>query len=52
MAAASPPNSQLFSPADDPDGLWVAEDAEDEDRILGFALSWVCGDIWFLRNSL
>jgi GNAT superfamily N-acetyltransferase len=47
MAAASPPTFQLFSLRDDPDGLWVAED---EGRILGFAWSWVCGDIWFLAQ--
>ena len=32
---------------DDPDGLWVAEDRGD---ILGFAWSWVCGDVWFLAQ--
>jgi GNAT superfamily N-acetyltransferase len=32
---------------DDPDGLWVAEDA---DQILGFAFSWACGDLWFLAQ--
>ncbi|MCK1366454.1 GNAT family N-acetyltransferase [Bradyrhizobium sp. 62] len=47
MAAASPPNFQLFSLTDDPDGLWVAED---EGRILGFAWSWICGHIWFLAQ--
>ncbi|MDL2405003.1 GNAT family N-acetyltransferase [Rhizobium calliandrae] len=47
MAAASPPNFQLFSLNDDPDGLWIAEDDGD---ILGFAWSWVCGDIWFLAQ--
>ncbi|MCK1656168.1 GNAT family N-acetyltransferase [Bradyrhizobium sp. 151] len=47
MAAVSPPNFQLFSLTDDPDGLWVAED---EGRILGFAWSWVCGEIWFLAQ--
>ncbi|WP_377830751.1 hypothetical protein ACFKHW_05385 [Bradyrhizobium lupini] len=26
MAATSPPNFQLFSLTDDPEGLWVAED--------------------------
>ena len=37
----------MFSLKDDPDGLWVAEaDAE----IVGFALSWVCGDLWFLAE--
>ena len=29
MATASPPNFQLFSLKDDPDGLWVAEDGGD-----------------------
>ena len=47
MATASPPNFQLFSLKDDPDGLWVAEDRGD---ILGFAWSWVCGDVWFLAQ--
>src|SRR5262245_5912443 len=31
----------------DADGLWVAEDAG---QILGFAFSWVCGDLWFLAQ--
>ncbi|MBB3589903.1 GNAT superfamily N-acetyltransferase [Rhizobium sp. BK529] len=47
MAAASPPNFQLFSLQDDPDGLWVAEE---NGEILGFAWSWVCGDVWFLAQ--
>jgi len=47
MATASPPNFQLFSLNDDPDGLWIAEDGGE---ILGFAWSWVCGDIWFLAQ--
>jgi GNAT superfamily N-acetyltransferase len=47
MAVSSPPRFQLFSLKDDADGLWVAE--EDE-RILGFAWSWVCGDMWFLAQ--
>ncbi|WP_028745964.1 GNAT family N-acetyltransferase [Rhizobium mesoamericanum] len=47
MAKASPPNFQLFSLKDDPDGLWVAESGGD---LLGFAWSWVCGDIWFLAQ--
>jgi hypothetical protein len=32
---------------DDPDGLWVAEEAG---QMLGFAFSWVCGDLWFLAG--
>lgn len=47
MASLRPPQFQLFSINDDPDGLWVAEDAG---RILGFAFSWVCGDLWFLAE--
>ncbi len=47
MATLRPPEFQLFSLRDDPDGLWVAE-ADGE--ILGFALSWVCGDLWFLAE--
>jgi GNAT superfamily N-acetyltransferase len=47
MAAPSPPRFQTFSLADDPDGLWVAEDAG---RMLGFAFSWACGDLWFLAQ--
>jgi len=47
MAAAHPPEFQLFSLKDDADGLWVAEEANE---ILGFAWSWVCGDLWFLAQ--
>ena len=47
MASARSPNFQMFSLRDDPDGLWVAEDAGE---ILGFAWSWVCGDFWFLAQ--
>ncbi|WVT76126.1 GNAT family N-acetyltransferase (plasmid) [Sinorhizobium chiapasense] len=47
MATASPPSFQLFSLKDDPDGLWIAEDGG---HILGFAWSWVCGDVWFLAQ--
>jgi ribosomal protein S18 acetylase RimI-like enzyme len=47
MATVRPPDFQLFSLKDDPDGLWVAEvDGE----IVGFALSWVCDDLWFLAE--
>jgi hypothetical protein len=47
MAASHPPEFQLFSLKDDANGLWVAEEA---DQILGFAWSWVCGDLWFLAH--
>ncbi|MBR0874718.1 GNAT family N-acetyltransferase [Bradyrhizobium tropiciagri] len=47
MAVRSPPDFQRFSLKDDADGLWVAEEGE---RMLGFAWSWVCGDMWFLAQ--
>jgi ribosomal protein S18 acetylase RimI-like enzyme len=47
MAVSRPPNFQLFSLDDDAGGLWVAEEA---DEILGFAWSWVCGELWFLAQ--
>jgi GNAT superfamily N-acetyltransferase len=47
IATARPPAFSQFSLYDDPDGLWVAEEA---DEILGFAFSWVCGDLWFLAQ--
>lgn len=47
MATPSAPNFQLFSLKDDPDGLWVAED---DGELLGFAWSWVCGDVWILAQ--
>jgi ribosomal protein S18 acetylase RimI-like enzyme len=47
MATLRPPDFQLFALKDDPDGLWLAE-ADGE--ILGFAFSWVCGDLWFLAE--
>src|SRR5882762_2495751 len=47
IAATRPPNFQLFSLKDDASGLWVAEEAGE---ILGFAWSWVCGDLWFLAQ--
>src|SRR3984893_164859 len=47
MAVSRPPNFQSFSLKDDAGGLWVAEDAGE---ILGFAWSWVCGDLWFLAQ--
>jgi|ERR1700730_2658778 ribosomal protein S18 acetylase RimI-like enzyme len=47
IATLRPPDFQLFSLKDDPDGLWVAED---DGEIVGFALSWVCGSLWFLAE--
>jgi ribosomal protein S18 acetylase RimI-like enzyme len=47
MASVRRPDFQSFSLKDDPDGLWVA-DADGE--IVGFALSWVCGELWFLAE--
>ncbi|WP_457151185.1 N-acetyltransferase family protein [Mesorhizobium sp. P5_C1] len=47
IAVPRPTNFQLFSLNDDAAGLWVAEDAGE---ILGFAWSWVCGDLWFLAQ--
>lgn len=47
IATPRPAGFQLFSLEDDAGGLWVAEEA---DEILGFAWSWVCGDLWFLAQ--
>lgn len=47
MAVLRPTRFQSFSLKDDPDGLWVAEDVGE---IVGFAFSWICGDLWFLAE--
>ncbi|WP_407189602.1 GNAT family N-acetyltransferase [Bradyrhizobium centrosematis] len=47
MASSRPQNFQAFSLMDDPEGLWVADDGAD---IVGFAWSWVCGELWFLAQ--
>ena len=47
MASARPPHFQSFSLRDDPDGLWVADDGGE---MVGFAFSWVCGNLWFLAE--
>ena len=36
-----------FSLADDPDGVWVAENAG---RVVGIAVAWECGSFWFLAD--
>ena len=47
IASPRPPPFQMFCLKDDPDGLWVAED---KGQMVGFAWSWVCGDLWFLAQ--
>lgn len=47
IATVGRPNFSIFSSGDDPDGLWIAEDAG---QILGFAFGWVCGGLWFLAQ--
>lgn len=45
IATSRPPDFQAFCLRDDPRGVWLAED---DGEIVGFALSWVCGRLWFL----
>ncbi|WP_246516039.1 GNAT family N-acetyltransferase [Bradyrhizobium diversitatis] len=47
MASSRPQNFQAFSLTDDPEGLWVADD---DGELVGFAWSWVCGELWFLAQ--
>jgi GNAT superfamily N-acetyltransferase len=47
IAASRAPDFQAFCLRDDPRGVWLAEDDGD---IAGFALSWVCGRLWFLAE--
>src|SRR5215475_6017633 len=47
MVSSHPPNFQTFSLRDDTEGLWVADD---DGEIIGFAWSWVCGELWFLAQ--
>ena len=47
MASSHPPNFQAFSLRDDAEGLWVADD---DGEVIGFAWSWVCGELWFLAQ--
>ncbi|WP_460450304.1 GNAT family N-acetyltransferase [Alsobacter sp. SYSU BS001988] len=47
IATPSPPRLQRFSLADDPEGLWVAEQ---DGELLGFAFSWFSDGLWFLAQ--
>jgi GNAT superfamily N-acetyltransferase len=47
MTSSHPPNFQAFSLRDDSEGLWVADD---DGELIGFAWSWVCGELWFLAQ--
>ncbi len=47
IASSHPPNFQAFSLRDDSEGLWVADD---DGEVVGFAWSWVCGELWFLAQ--
>jgi ribosomal protein S18 acetylase RimI-like enzyme len=47
MASLRSARFQSYSLEDDPDGLWVAEDAG---QVVGFAFSWICGKLWFLSE--
>lgn len=47
IATLRPPDFQAFCLRDDPRGVWLCEDGGE---IVGFALSWVCGRLWFLAE--
>ncbi|RWA52529.1 acetyltransferase [Cupriavidus sp. UYMSc13B] len=47
IATSRLPDFQAFCLRDDPRGVWLAVD---DDEIVGFALSWVCGRLWFLAE--
>lgn len=47
VAASRSPDFQAFCLRDDPRGVWLAED---DGEMVGFALSWVCGRLWFLAE--
>ncbi|KAA0997693.1 GNAT family N-acetyltransferase [Paraburkholderia panacisoli] len=47
IATSRPSDFQAFCLRDDPRGVWLAED---DGEIVGFALSWVCGRLWFLAE--
>ncbi|MGB7481456.1 MAG: GNAT family N-acetyltransferase [Burkholderiaceae bacterium] len=47
IATSRAPGFQTFCLRDDPRGVWLAEE---DGEIVGFALSWVCGRLWFLAE--
>ncbi|NUT15831.1 MAG: GNAT family N-acetyltransferase [Cupriavidus sp.] len=47
IATSRSPDFQVFCLQDDPRGVWLAEE---NGEIVGFALSWVCGRLWFLAE--
>lgn len=47
IATSRPADFQTFCLRDDPRGAWLAED---DGGLAGFALSWVCGRLWFLAE--
>ena len=47
IATVRPPSFSLFFLRDDPQGLWVAQEAGET---LGFGFSWVCDDLWYLAQ--
>jgi GNAT superfamily N-acetyltransferase len=47
IATSRPPDFQAFCLRDDPRGVWLAEE---DGEIVGFALSWVSGRLWFLAE--
>ena len=47
IAASRSPDFQAFCLREDPRGVWLAQD---DGEIAGFALSWVCDQLWFLAE--
>jgi GNAT superfamily N-acetyltransferase len=47
IASLRPLDFQTFSFHDDPSGFWIAEG---DAGIVGYAFSWVSGDLWFLAE--
>ena len=43
----SPPLFQAFCLAENPEGLWIAEQ---DSAVVGFAFSWICGTFWYLAQ--